>query len=357
MKRKALLVSIFVTAGVIAFLSGYLLMSGKSLNYRDQTGSFMERFKNDTDIKSSESNVPGTLPISNKKFISFINPYSNSGKIIAVDKSGSIVEIDIKNYRETVIANLKHANVSEALLSPRGDSAVYSFYDAKNNKKYSYFHFKKDGLAEIAGDLKSVTFSADGNQTAYIINSGDGGELLIAKGANITKRALKTRLDAAVINWPSDFISIVSRDKSSYGSLFILKGDNTLNKIISDQQDLDIKWSPSGEKLVFSSKGEDNSNRLFYKEPKTGKFIDLNIDAVASKCAWFADEIHIVCGLTNQSAFKDEFYRINLADGSKTLVATPSINLLTKELVISRSRDIIFVLNEIDGKLYILQLK
>ena len=236
-------------------------------------------------------------------------------------------------------------------------SIVYSFYDAKNNKRQIYLSFKKNESFEIEGDLKSAAFSPDGSQAVYFVNKPNGGELLISKGVNIIKRALKTRLDAAIVNWPVNFISLLSYDKDGYGDLFILKDGGELNKILSSQRDLNVKWSPSGEKIVFSVKDTNGSENLFYKDVKSnGAIIALNVSTTASKCVW-AYEDDIICGVKNQAQLKDEFYKINLADKSKTLVATPSTNLLTKELALSRLGDTLFILNDLDSILYALKIK
>lgn len=355
MERKVLMNSIFITLGAVAFLSGYLLMPRESSD--NQTGSLIDRF-NGTEVNSSENETPKILPVSNGKILSFINPLSNSRKIIAGDKNGNIIELDTADLGETVIANLKHNNISEILLSPNGDSAVYSFYDAKNNKKNFYLNFKKNEEVEISGNLKSAAFSPDGSQTAYLINTGDGGELLIAKGTNTIKRALKTRLNNATVSWPADFISLTSRDGSGYGDLFLLKDDGSLDKIISYQKDLKVKWSPSAEKLVFSAKDEGNSDHLFYKNTRNNsEIVDLDINTNVSKCVWSQDDTHIICGLAGQSSLQDEFYKINTADGLKTAVAASNVNLIVKEIALSRSEEFLYILNGLDEKLYFLKLK
>ena len=94
----------------------------------------------------------------------------------------------------------------------------------------------------------------------------------------------------------------------------------------------------------------------FYKDIKNNSTIAaLEVSTNASKCVR-VDEESVVCGITDKTQIKDEFYKINLTDGSKTLVATPDINLLVRELSLSRSGDVLFVLNDIDGKLYSLEI-
>src|SRR3989344_4515470 len=122
MERKFVITSIFITLGAITFLSGYLLMPStdpQPTTYhrlsgipqrRDnpqlfiaQGGSFLERFSNKVEIGAPESKISNTLPLSSRKFISFIQPFSDSKKIVAVATNGDIVEIDTANLVEKVL--------------------------------------------------------------------------------------------------------------------------------------------------------------------------------------------------------------------------------------------------------------
>src|SRR3989344_5170966 len=312
MERKALLASIFITLGTVAFLSGYLLTLGGEPDA--QSCSLIQRFNSGNNPGPLEATVPKALPLSSRKFVSFVS--LGSGNIVAIDKNGDIVEIDTDNIREKTLANLGQGGISEALLSPHGD------------------------------------------QAAYLVNNDSGGELLISKGVNIIKRALKTRLGAAVVAWPrDDFVSVISYNKDGYGDLLILKDTGVLNKILSYQYDLSVEWSPLGERVVFSAKDDTGSELLFYKDVmNNGAAVSLDVNSNASKCAWLNEE-EVICGIKNQAQFRDEFYKINTADGSKTSVSTPSINLLTKEITLSRSGGTIYVLNEIDSNLYALRTR
>ena len=356
MERRILLILILATIGAIAFLSGYLLIPGKGLNR--QIGLVTDRFSNQINAGPSNNKIPETAPLSSRKFLSFVSP--GFEKIVAVDKNGDIIEIDTANFREKILTTLEHSNILEALLSPSGNSIIYSFYNAKNDKKHIYLNLSSKsvngGSAYIDGNMKSAAFSPHGDQSAYLISSEDGGELLISKGANIIKRALKTRLGAALVAWPSDFISIISYNKDGYGDLFVLKDNGTLNKIISYQYDLNVKWSPSGEKIIFSVKDDTNFEHLFYRNIKNKSLVvDLDIRADASKCLWISEE-EVICGIRNKVQLKDEFYKISVDDGSKKLILTPNINILIKEMALNRPGNILFVLNDIDSKLYALKL-
>jgi len=360
MERKFLLTSIFVTLGAIAFLSGYLLMPQTRQNFANQNldgqaGFLTDRFSNKVEVGSSEDKIPNTLPLSSRKFTTFIQPFSDSKKIVAITNTGDIIEIDTTNLTEKILYN-SQAGIIEAMLSPAGNSVIYSFYNAQNNRKWVYHNLKTGELSEIESNLKSATFSPQGDQAAYLIVNDEGGEILISKNGKVIKRALKTRIGIATISWPSnDFISIISYDKGGYGDLFTLKENGVLNKVLSYQYDLNVKWLSESEKIIFSAKDDTGSTQLFYKDIKNNSTIAaLEVSTNASKCVW-ADEENVVCGITDKTQIKDEFYKVNITDGSKTLVATPNINLLVRELSLSRSGGTIFVLNDIDNKLYVLK--
>ena len=93
MERKFLITSIFITLGAIAFLSGYLLipdpdqqLTTNSLQYsNNQAGSLINRFTNKIEVGLPEDKVPNTLSLSSRKIFSFVNPYSDPKKILAMD--------------------------------------------------------------------------------------------------------------------------------------------------------------------------------------------------------------------------------------------------------------------------------
>ena len=351
-ERKFLIASIFITLGVIAVVSGYLLMSGD--NSSRQTGALIERFT----AKSVEiNNTPLIVPLSPRKLVSFVNPFSDSEKIVAMDQNSNIIEINTKAKTEKILVNGEQKNMTDIQLSPKGDSVIYTLNGANNNKKYFYLDLKTGESLEIPGELKSAAFSPDDGRTAYLLNNKDGGEVLVSKGAKVVKQVIKTRLVAAMIDYPSDFMSLVSYDAKGYGDLFILKESGILNKIISYRPDLAVKWSPSGVKIIFSSKGGSDSDQLFYRSAAANEpDISLDVSVNASKCLWL-NEDDVLCGIRNVSSFRDEFYKINTADGSKTLLLTPSINLFIKEMAVNRQGDTLFVLNDLDNKLYALKIK
>ena len=354
MEKKILLVSIFITLGAIAFLSGRLLTLGGGLG--TQSNSLIQRFNSNTKAELLETTIPKTLPLSSRRLVSFVS--LGSENIIAVDKNGDIIEIDAANIREKVLASLGRTDISEVLLSPTGDSVIYSFYDAGNNRKTVYINLKTGEKSNLAGNLRSAAFSPHGDQATYLLVNDGVGELLISKAGKIIKRALKTRLGAVTVSWPrDDFISIVSYDKDGYGDLLVLKEEGALNKILSYQYDLGVKWSPDGEKILFSAKNGTGSERLFYIDiANNDAIVSLDVNSNASKCAWLNRD-EVICGVKNQTQLKDEFYRISVADGSKILVSVPSINLLTKEMALGPLGDVIYILNEIDDKLYALKIK
>ncbi|PIR88721.1 MAG: hypothetical protein COU09_00730, partial [Candidatus Harrisonbacteria bacterium CG10_big_fil_rev_8_21_14_0_10_44_23] len=110
MERKFLLTSIFVTLGAIAFLSGYLLMPQTRQNFANQNldgqaGFLTDRFSNKVEVGSSEDKIPNTLPLSSRKFTTFIQPFSDSKKIVAITNTGDIIEIDTTNLTEKILYN------------------------------------------------------------------------------------------------------------------------------------------------------------------------------------------------------------------------------------------------------------
>lgn len=360
MERNFLIVSIFITLGAIAFLSGYLfLMPNSSFdklsasNSGDQSSNFLQRF--DDDLTATDKPKQNILPLSSREVISFLSYPNDPAKVLMADKDSNIIEVSLSGLREKVIKTFKPETISDVIFSPKGESLIYSSRDIYGDKKYHYLNLKSGDLLKIVGEVKSANFSPDGQQAVYLSSDGDETDLVSLKDGSSPKKLLKTRISEGVVNWPADFVSVKSSDADDYDGLFVLKDGDTLNRVLSDQKNLNIKWSPSGKNLLFSNENN-GSNQLFIKNIDTGKITDLGFYTEASRCVWLNDETGVICGIKDSSQLKDRIYRINIGDLSKNLIAESNVNLRVGELTINTSGNYLFILNEVDGKLYYFEL-
>src|SRR3989338_7391621 len=101
MERKFLITSIFITLGAIAFLSGYLLMP-------------------QTDLRPTTHNQQHLT----KQVGSLIDRFNK--KVVAIANNGDFVEIDLVNLIEKMVYT-DQTGIVEAILSPSGNSVIYSF--------------------------------------------------------------------------------------------------------------------------------------------------------------------------------------------------------------------------------------
>jgi len=146
-------------------------------------------------------------------------------------------------------------------------------------------------------------------------------------------------------------------------------------EIIDDKYDLEINWSPSGEKLLYSYKSEKNDTntntniRDFAKETE----FSINFQATPKDCAWNESETSLYCTKATTELLSiipeeyqkklslagDSFWKIDLSNKEISEVYIPEIGeqvYSASELLVSDGESHLFFVNEFDGKLYSLSL-
>jgi len=135
-----------------------------------------------------------------------------------------------------------------------------------------------------------------------------------------------------------------------------------------------VKWSPSGEKFIFSQTARDGRNLVMFVSNKTGTTIkELEVKTLPEKCVFTKDEKNIVCAApktTPDIIWPDDYYKklyttreeivaVSLLSGKTDSLYefnTASISDATN-LILSDKEDMLVFLDRIDEHLYSLELK
>jgi hypothetical protein len=225
-----------------------------------------------------------------------------------------------------------------------------------------------------------VAWSPDSKKIAYLFtdSSGEQNNISIANpDGSGWKNIFKTRLDNLVIEWPTkEKISLrLPSSGLAQGILYALNSETgDFYKVISDTYGLNAKWSPKGDKILFSStSSKGKSPKLNLSDEKGTSFKDLNLSGIVDKCVWGKDDRTIFCALpqdVSQNAtwpddyykglviLSDDFYKINLETNQKTKIigSTDEIGYDAQDLFLSPKEDYLFFINRRDGLLYSLKI-
>ena len=139
---------------------------------------------------------------------------------------------------------------------------------------------------------------------------------------------------------------------------------------------MSIKWSPQGDKILYSKTGSNGKGIGLYLSPKNGSTeTNLGLYTLIEKCAWSLDNRTIFCAIpkniSQDNVFPDDFYKgsfvsdddfwkINLESNEKTVLLEEwekgYATYDATDLFLSPLENYLFFVNKRDGLLYSIEL-
>lgn len=269
--------------------------------------------------------------------------------------------------------------LAKILWSPDKEKVIGVF--SKDSKTERYFYdYATNRSSLLNSNIGYVAWSPDSKKIAYQFTSAESEESNISiadpDGSN-WKNIFKTRLADLIVEWPSrGKISIRSRVSGlAQGLLYAINPDSgDFEKVLSDLNGLNVKWSPKADKILYSFTTSRGKNPALWLSNEDGtQTKDLKLAGIADKCAWSNDDRTIFCALPQEISefavwpddyykglviLSDNFYKINLETGEKTKIAGSSAQFSfdAQDLFLSPKEDLLFFVNRADGLLYSLKI-
>jgi hypothetical protein len=149
-----------------------------------------------------------------------------------------------------------------------------------------------------------------------------------------------------------------------------------LTNVLSEVYGMAVKWSPQGDKFVYTKTNKKGKNLYLYVSLKDGSAeANLNISTFVDKCVWSQDNRTIFCAIPKniggteilpddfyKGVFQsnDDFWKINLETAEITLLVEPWEKgeeiYDAIDLFLSPLEDYLFFVNKKDGLLYSIEL-
>jgi len=354
--NKSLLTLTIISLSFTAFLSGYLI-SQKDFHRNPDTGygsgNILDKFNGDSSRPSPPTYPSGAALLTSRDAVSPVLSKEKDSVIYYEKGTGRVFEVSLKDRHESSVSDVPLPNLIKTVWSPTTKEVASLFYGPRGNR-YKYFSYRTKASVDLGEGITSLVFSPDGSQVAYFRGDGESGGVFISQpDGSSAKKILPSRLENVELSWPSDDLLSLLADTANGSYLFGLSRTGDLKKILEVTDKIEVRWSGNSSKVLFS-KRENSVVNLYYKDIASGVETPLNVSTSASKCAWSIDSKTVVCGVPRSSASGDEFYEIGL-DGSKKLIASPSMRINTAELELAGLDDYIVILNSLDNKLYVLK--
>lgn len=318
---------------------------------------------------STEKALAPTLSADKTKVI-FYSQYNGNVWQVSFDGTG------LTRMSSTVLDNL-----AQIIWSPDKKKVISIYKDVEENiGKYSY-NYDTGKATSLGAYIGEIAWSPDSNKIAYQYTNDKTNQNNISTASSDGtnwKNILDTRLKNLNIDWIGSQIAFWEKPSGlAPGSLFLLNPLNkSLDKILSNIYGFSLKWSPIGNKILYSKTNNQGKNIGLYTASKDGSGeTGIGISAFVEKCVWASDNRTIFCAIPKSIGadytlpddfYKgvfvsdDDFVKINLDTEEKT-------NLLedwekgygtydATNLFLSPLEDYLFFVNKKDGLLYSIEL-
>ncbi|MFC1663239.1 hypothetical protein ACFL04_03715 [Patescibacteria group bacterium] len=298
---------------------------------------------------------------------------------------GQFFRISSDGRTKQLLSPAVFAQVQEVTWSPDGNKAVMEFPDGSK----IVYDFSKRQQSTLPVELNDFSFSPDSNMLAFKFTGAtlDDQWLAISNADGTSAQLIEEVGDQAPLvdsDWSPNQQMIATYSKSISGSqqeiIFLGQYGENFQSLQVNGRGFESQWSPSGELLLYSTHSADaNYNPTLHITRAQGDTIgesnySLNVQTWSDKCAFGATGSSVICavpsylptgaGLRRELTYgiPDDIFEINLATGSRRLLASPiATDGFTKysvsDMKLSADGTTIFFTDEITGQLLSLRLK
>lgn len=260
-------------------------------------------------------------------------------------------------------------NVDSAEWAPNENKAVIEYPDGAN----IYYNFETKEQETLPKQWTEFSFSEDGDQIVSKNMAFSSENRMLVKsspdGSSIEPlEKLGDNADDVDVNWSPNG-EVVGLSKTGGGSAdrqdVYLVGDNNqrFNGLSVPGRAMQHKWSPSGEKILYSVYNSQNNYKpeLWSVRADPGNVGQdrrkLNVNTWANKCD-FANDQYVYCGVPKSlpegagfepetaDNIEDNIYRINVDDGSRTQISTGGESFTVESIKVNQDSSQLFITAE-----------
>ena len=384
--KKILIVLIIILIVILAVLLVYNLLVRPAIEKKQKQGLLPQG--QEGQFKKKGQGEKGTAPVGEIKVKAIsaepiLAPTLSADKtkvIYYASKNGNIWQSDFDGSNLTKVSSANLPNLFDVIWSPDKSKVINIYQDQSENVSKSLYNFKTGSITPLSNNVQEISWSPSGDKIAYqYYNSQTGANTITISNPDGTnwKAVLNLRMRNLNVNWVKSGISFYEKPSGLVqSSLFLLDPlAKKFNKILSNIYGLSIKWSPLGDKILYSktSKGGKGIGLFVALKDGTGE-TGIGIASLPEKCVWSQDDRTIFCAVPKNinsanvlpdDFYKgffvadDEFWKINLDTGEKTPLLSPSEKIGSYDatkLFLSPLEDYLFFVNKKDGLLYSIKL-
>lgn len=292
----------------------------------------------------------------------------DDGFFYKIDQSGKAVKMSDKVFHDVQAVTWAPSKNKAILEYPDSSKILYNFETKKQTTFPSYW--QDFSFSPQSDQIIAKSIALDPNNRFLTVASDDGSRVINIEeiGTNATVQTSWSPNNQIVATYSK------SLDFNRQEVFFVgLNGENFKSTTV-EGRGLTYEWSTAGDRLLYSVYNNNSDMKpLLWVVDAQGDNINqnrqsLDINTWADKCT-FASNTEVYCavpvglargaGLVRASADNniDELYKIDLAAGTKKLIATPDGNFNINNLVVNNTQSQLTFSDKQTGLIYQIQLK
>lgn len=358
-QRKILISLIILTLTVSAGIASYLIGHPNLLSNGGAT--ILDKF---TDNPATGKSVE---LVQNRR-LAAISQQNAISPTISTDRNkvlyyetaiGRVFETDIEERGETTISENKLSGFIRTFWSPNKREVISEFRNLSGTQLRYYSH-ETGRAVTLPQNIRSLAFSPDGQEIAYFQTSGETGAVYLAlpEGSN-PKKIFDTRILDIQITWPSAQQIVLQTNQNSISDIIILSPEGEIVRILTEQKSLRHIWSPSGNKVLFSTFANDNGISLSVLDIRTRGQTAIELKTTADKCVWSIDEHTVICAVAKSTTVSEDIFKVDVSNMRQELLFTGDLNsppISAEGLFFMPGENYLIFLNAMDDRLYSLKI-
>lgn len=291
--------------------------------------------------------------------------------------NGNVWQSAFDGSELTKISSAVLDNLAKIIWSPDKTKVISIYQDAEENiSKYSY-NYKTGQAFSLNEYAQEIAWSPNSDKLAYQYTdevTGDNNISTANPDGSAWQSVIQVRMKDVNLDWVGSEIAFYEKPSGLVqSSLFLVNLlSKDLTKVLSNLYGMAIKWSPQGDKILYSKTDSSGRNINLYVALKDGTGeTKINIPTLVEKCVWSQDNRTIFCALPKnietaevlpddfyKGSFvsDDEFLKINSETGAKIFLLEPwergNQTFDAVDLFLSPLEEYLFFVNKKDGLLY-----
>lgn len=316
--------------------------------------------------KPSETPPTTIVPLSNEPVLGVtLNSLGNQVRYY-LKTNGMVIEQNFDGSGRKTISNTFIPGLVRVIWSPNKTKVI-----TENIKGEKFLYdYRINQAVKLDSNMHQIAFSPGGEKIAY---QWKNEQLSMADPDGTNWQNIRPLTFRPEIAWTDEGVFVYAQpDGRASGNLELIDPETGYTEsVLQNIYGLDISWSPSGQKLLYSETDRQGREiNLWVLDRTANQKISLKLPSFVKKCTWGPEEQTLWCAsptslpqnailpndyYNGKISTQDTFWKIDLLSLRAELLAKNTPYDAT-DLILTPSQNYLLFINKLDGRLYSLRL-